>query len=382
MGIADYIYIEVTAASILIMAVILLYTLRSVDTRDHRIAEAVALMTQMVYLLADIYWVMNRYSTGIPILLSNICLYSMLSVTGYFTTLYCMKSQDAKFIKSIYGRFLMAIPAFVNMLLVCTTNTTHLLFYLDEDGRLVQNGHFYNYIIFVAMLYLCSGSVLSVINAFKKNNVADRPLYLAKAAFLIPLIAASVLQVMYQDMPFVCFGLVLSMLIMHLASNESLVSLDTLTQINNRLQLRRHLNYRMLDDNTMSLILVMLDVDGFKQINDTYGHVEGDEALKRVATALKSVCGAAKRNRFFVARYGGDEFTIVATNETADAVKEVCVNIQAALTRMNNEADAPYPLNISCGIAERDDSMHTMAQFIQAADKKLYEEKNRKNVSR
>lgn len=232
------------------------------------------------------------------------------------------------------------------------------------------------------MLYLCSGSVLSVINAFKKSNVADRPLYLAKAAFLIPLIVAAVLQVMFQDIPFVCFGLMMSMLIMHLASNESLVSLDTLTQINNRLQLRRHLNNRMLDDDTMSLILVMLDVDGFKQINDTYGHVEGDEALKRVATALKSVCGAAKRNRYFVARYGGDEFTIVATNETADVVREVCDNIQAALTKMNNEADAPYPLNISCGIAERDDSMHTMAQFIQAADKKLYEEKNRKNVSR
>ena len=49
---------------------------------------------------------------------------------------------------------------------------------------------------------------------------------------------------------------------------------------------------------------------------------------------------------------------------------------------MNNEAEAPYQLNISYGIAERDDSMNTMAQFIQAADKKLYEEKNRKNVSR
>lgn len=382
MGIADYIYIEVTAASILIMAVLLFYTLRSVDTRDHRIAEAVALMTQMVYLLADIYWVVNSHSKGLPILLSNICLYSMLSVTGYFTALYCMKSQDAKFIRSIYGRFLMAIPAFINMLLVCTTNSTHLLFYLDEDDNLVQNGQFYNYMICVALIYLCSGSVLAVVNAFKKDNTADRALYLAKASYLIPLIAASVLQVIYQDMPFVCFGLILSMLIMHLASNESLVSLDTLTQINNRLQLRRHLQHRMLDDDTMSLVLVMLDVDGFKQINDTYGHIEGDEALKRVASALKTVCGAAKRNRFFVARYGGDEFTIVATNETTEVVKDVCNNIQAAITKMNNEADAPYQLNISWGIAEMDSSMHTMPQFIQAADKKLYEEKNRKNVSR
>ena len=95
MVLADYIYIEVTAASILIMAVLLFYTLRSVDTRDHRIAEAIALMSQMVYLLADIYWVSNHYATGLPILISNICLYSMLSITGYFTALYCMKSQDA-----------------------------------------------------------------------------------------------------------------------------------------------------------------------------------------------------------------------------------------------------------------------------------------------
>ncbi len=61
-------------------------------------------------------------------------------------------------------------------------------------------------------------------------------------------------------------------------------------------------------DQAEDVYLLMMDADGFKQINDRYGHVEGDHALQVVATALKDVCSASGG---FIARYGGDEFVVL-----------------------------------------------------------------------
>ena len=61
-------------------------------------------------------------------------------------------------------------------------------------------------------------------------------------------------------------------------------------------------------DQAEDVYLLMMDADGFKQINDRYGHVEGDHALQVISAALKEVCSASGG---FIARYGGDEFVVL-----------------------------------------------------------------------
>jgi diguanylate cyclase (GGDEF)-like protein len=92
----------------------------------------------------------------------------------------------------------------------------------------------------------------------------------------------------------------------------------------------------------------MIDLNKFKQINDRYGHVEGDYALKRTADALKAAC-TDNTLKTFIARYGGDEFIIITKTENEDLVKELCSDIKAALIRLNNEAGAEYELTASIG---------------------------------
>jgi diguanylate cyclase (GGDEF)-like protein len=116
----------------------------------------------------------------------------------------------------------------------------------------------------------------------------------------------------------------------------------------------------------------MIDVDYFKNINDTYGHLEGDEALIRVANALKLGCTVCRRHPY-IARYGGDEFIIVA-ELTEDEIHELCSAIRSSLEELNAKSGVPYPLQLSIGYAEWKEGM-TSSDLLVAADYNLYKEK-------
>ena len=114
----------------------------------------------------------------------------------------------------------------------------------------------------------------------------------------------------------------------------------------------------------------MMDLDYFKSINDTYGHLEGDDALVRAAKALKIACGNFKR-RPYIARYGGDEFIVVLESSKADADLLV-QNIRDTLEQLNEESHRPYTLKFSIGVGEFHPGMDSN-QLIEAADHALYE---------
>ena len=124
--------------------------------------------------------------------------------------------------------------------------------------------------------------------------------------------------------------------------------------------------------------LVMLDIDFFKEYNDYYGHLAGDECLKRVAAVLGK---AAIRPRDFVARFGGEEFVLVLPETDASAAERVaercrCLVLEELIPHQRSKAD-PY-LTISLGVgtvvpkAEDDPTA-----FVDAVDKMLYRAKQR-----
>ena len=116
----------------------------------------------------------------------------------------------------------------------------------------------------------------------------------------------------------------------------------------------------------------MLDVNKFKKINDTYGHVEGDAALIRCAEALKK-SGGDSRN--FIGRYGGDEFIIIAELNGDDDAKTLCDRIADKLQEICIKDKIPYKLTFSFGYVAYDKKMKSIQDFIDAADQKLYEAK-------
>ena len=125
------------------------------------------------------------------------------------------------------------------------------------------------------------------------------------------------------------------------------------------------------------LSLLMMDMNGFKYINDTYGHLEGDAALKRVAMCLKKAC-ADIPGRPFIARYGGDEFIVVTETDNDFEVERICDGIHMMLALENHKAKAPYQLTVSIGTARCNGGTHSIYDLIEKADRELYRKKQKR----
>jgi diguanylate cyclase (GGDEF)-like protein len=152
---------------------------------------------------------------------------------------------------------------------------------------------------------------------------------------------------------------------------------DPLTGLANRRQLDREL-FREFAAATRGrkLVLVMFDLDDFKQHNDKHGHVAGDEALKLFAEALRN----ATRTMNLAARYGGDEFIALLADSELEGAQVFVSRVKEGFR--SNMIDAGWePLHVSAGIAEYSEDMKTPEELIAAADRALYVEKFDADVS-
>ncbi len=121
-------------------------------------------------------------------------------------------------------------------------------------------------------------------------------------------------------------------------------------------------------------ILLMLDIDDFKQINDTYGHSTGDAVLRSVASNLS----ASVRERDYVSRYGGDEFLIVITTERMDDANAILARVNSSVCCVSGFA---FDVFVSVGGAHRKDCDSKDA-LIALADQRMYVMKNRRAQQR
>lgn len=128
--------------------------------------------------------------------------------------------------------------------------------------------------------------------------------------------------------------------------------------------------------NNQPLSLLVIDIDYFKQYNDHYGHIQGDECLKRVAQALSA---AATRARDFFARFGGEEFVLVLPETDAEAAKKVaerCRNLMFKEQIPHAKSEVSQMLTVSVGVGTITPSHKDEAiAFIEEVDKRLYQAK-------
>lgn len=128
--------------------------------------------------------------------------------------------------------------------------------------------------------------------------------------------------------------------------------------------------------NNQPLSLIMLDIDYFKQYNDCYGHIQGDNCLKRVARVLNS---AATRSRDFVARFGGEEFVLVLPEtpaESARTVAERCRNLIIEEQILHERSGASQVVTVSLGTGTIIPShKDQLIPFIEEVDRRLYQAK-------
>jgi diguanylate cyclase (GGDEF)-like protein len=122
------------------------------------------------------------------------------------------------------------------------------------------------------------------------------------------------------------------------------------------------------------LSVILLDVDNFKDVNDTHGHQKGDEILIAVAFLLKKFC----RSNDIVARYGGEEFLVILPQSDAQGAFNIAERVREEMMNMSFIGkESNFSVTTSCGIAELNkESMKNTKQLVAVADQALYGAKN------
>ncbi len=148
---------------------------------------------------------------------------------------------------------------------------------------------------------------------------------------------------------------------------------DTLTGLYNRAYIETEIA-RLESGRHYPISIFMIDVDGMKLINDHYGHSAGDDLLRRTATVLK----ASFRSEDVVARFGGDEFTVLLPGAAQPVAQAVCDRLHSNLTAYNEDADE-IRLSLSIGVGTGAAGI-PLSDVLKSADHQMYEEKlNRHN---
>ena len=156
---------------------------------------------------------------------------------------------------------------------------------------------------------------------------------------------------------------------------ENSATTDYLTGLPNArslfLQLDRELARCKRDSTTLTVMVT--DMDGFKQINDRFGHLEGNRVLRLFAQALKDSC----REYDYVARMGGDEFVVIAPGLAADAANKKAEQMRSLARHAGNEVCGEEILSLSVGRALYPEDGKDAEQLLAEADRRMYIEKQK-----
>jgi diguanylate cyclase (GGDEF)-like protein len=153
-----------------------------------------------------------------------------------------------------------------------------------------------------------------------------------------------------------------------------LTTMDGLTQVHNRRyfdeQLEREVSRSRRYDRVLSL--VMLDIDRFKHINDSQGHLAGDAVLKQLASTVR----VKIRREDVFARYGGEEFGIILPEIDLNGARQFAEKVRQMVEQQQFTFDRhPIPVTVSLGVAVLTAEHRAAADLVHAADTKLYEAK-------
>ncbi len=147
---------------------------------------------------------------------------------------------------------------------------------------------------------------------------------------------------------------------------------DLLTGLFNRNGFYLKVNQLLENAGEQDLSIISLDMDGLKQINDTYGHAEGDEALHSLGSIIQN-----SLRQEFAARIGGDEFLIAFTGKDTDIrTREIVDCIRQGLSEYNRVSEKAYEINASVGSYTDCARSHTLDYFLKKADDLMYAQKS------
>jgi diguanylate cyclase (GGDEF)-like protein len=265
------------------------------------------------------------------------------------------------------------IPAAINLVLSVMSVFGNYLFYIDQNN-FYHRGRFYPLVVFISYSYLMHafGYALKRRKSIAKNKLL--PILL----FPIPPLLGSLIQNFFFGVSLIWVCATISILVVFINIQNTQLYTDHLTGLYNRRQLDHYIMEK-LKNREGALAGIMLDIDGFKKINDVFGHETGDLALEHTAKILRDTF----RRDDFIARYGGDEFVVMLKMENSSDLITAIERLNDNIRKFNARKVFPFEINLSVGYDYYNYMPGaTMQEFFRHIDSLMYEDKlSRKKAS-
>ena len=244
-------------------------------------------------------------------------------------------------------------------------NIFYPLVFSVSDGR-YQRGFAYIIFLIFAAFYILDSLFLYVKRVKKNGSLKLFPVHI----FLIPVILGVVIQAFFVEIAITWTSIAISVAGIMTALKNEIIFTDCLTGLYNRVYLE-FLHKRACNKKDCWVSGIMIDLNGFKQINDNYGHAEGDLALCIVADLLRK----SFSEYGVVTRYAGDEFVIMLNTTDDQLIQKIIKSAKKNFVTENEKNDKPYQLSASMGYAITNLSNETIDDFMNRIDEQMYQDK-------
>lgn len=329
------------------------------------------------FLVCGLIWLLTlheyiRYNIALA-WISNMCSLIFMTVMTFYWCVFALSKLSIKHTFPSKRQYLaLVIPLLIGIGMCISSPFTGWIFTITDSGEYLH-GPLFLYISGIQYIYDILVCVQSVRNWFREKDSDRKKLCLAIGSFIIFPMIGGLIQLFVAETPILAPSIMVALFLVFINIQNSQIYNDALTGLNNKKKL-----FSFLDDlqesgnGECTIIIYMLDVNSFKKINDTYGHVEGDDALRIISNCLEDM---ASQYGIFIAKFGGDEFTMIDYRNTKNDPEKL---IDAFNMKINEKfKDKPYAISIATGYAEVSRNNMQAEEAIDMADKRLYEVKKK-----
>lgn len=354
---------------IILLAVMIVCNLWRLQSKTHANMNLLAMM--FLTLLSCIADPISYTMKGLPGVLPKIAVYvtSTWLFAANMLAVFCWNRFLAYYLNgsiSKVSRRLLNATVSIGLLILVINFFYPIVFSINEEN-LYSREKFYSFFLIIDYLLVIN----SLFTYYKSKRNGGILKFFPIWVYIVPIFMGGVVQSLFYGISVVPTSIAISIAGILASLQNEMIYRDALTGVFNRAYLDYKLNKFAKRPNKQRITGLMLDLNGFKKINDDFGHSVGDEALIATTRLLQKAVGS----HGLVIRYAGDEFIVLINTHDDDETQTHIDRIQRLFEKYNQENEKPYKLSASIGSHKLNLKEESVDTFINTIDSRMYENK-------
>lgn len=331
--------------------------------------------TGAYYFLEKSYWAIE---------ISNIIYFIAVGVGSYMWFLFVYVRMKA--LSNLRKSIIRTVGPMALMCIAILLNPVTNFFFSIDDALIYHRGPGVAVTWIVEWGYMITALVINIRAVRSEKRSYKKKELRGYLFFVVPLLVSAVIQMMIYGTTTTQIGYAFALLLAFVNNQQFQVQRDDLTGLNNKNSLLTYRDSLFSRGKPTDITCIMIDADEFKKINDSYGHLKGDQALCDISGVLKETASAFAGRSIILYRYAGDEFVVIGENLSEDEANSFMFRLKRGLdiaNIRNIEFGEKYFLGLSMGcVSGTCHDEHDFDELMRRADEAMYQEKKAKHVAR